>query len=765
MPLPFMPPDMYQFPAGPPASGTGTGDIELAGDLGGTATNPRVLGLERVFNVQDPVYGAKGDGTTDDTAAIQAAIDAAIGGNPAAGASVARTASGVVFFPAGTYKITTYLQVISVQGFRMEGVGEASQIAVSGNFPWAIVINGSVSGAFADFAIIGSTTADTVTTAVGLNYFPGSSVRPCSLNTFTRVSVRNLKYVNAFGFGNDSTAAQVDQVGIYSCSAVGQWTAGESTWWQAGFLSGSGTVGSVLSHTYQACAASVNRYNLWANACSVWANGMTVASADTDFRQSGSRSFALRGVRSDSSGRLFSQQGSSTLTAWAQISDAFFGSSAINADGRFIQIQYGGHVVLTNITCDASAIPTIWINNGNTKQVQIVASGLCTRNTAAALFVSAGSSSPATLVMFGYTQIDTSTLVVERIAVYTKMFGGFSYGELPTFTDGLSVGAVQELSGVGSPAGAISAPVGSTYRQTDGVTMATLWVKESGAATSSGWAAHGSTTPDIQWFTSSGTWTKPAGVKTVVVTLIGGGGGGGSGMRGAAGTVRCGGGGGGGGTVTTRQFDASDLTATVTVTVGAAGTGGAAQTVDSTIGNAGNSGTTTTFGTFCGGTPGGGGSAGTASNGFGGNGPIGSAGTGGAGANASTSGGNGVGTNAGILSAGGGASGGGITSGNVANNGANASGSYLGSTVGFGTAGVVDSTAPTGGTAATIKGTPGPGAGSGAASITTNAQAGATAVNFGGGGGGGGASLNATGNSGAGGNGGPGALLVISYYQ
>src|SRR4051812_9014265 len=97
--------------------------------------------------------------------------------------------------------------------------------------------------------------------------------------------------------------------------------------------------------------------------------------------------------------------------------------------------------------------------------------------------------------------------------------------------------------------------------------------------------------PNSQVFTANGTWNKPAGLRHIIVEVVGGGGAGG-GCTSIASGAGCGSGGGAGG-YSRKLILASALSASHPVTVGAAGAAGAAGA------NAGGNGGTSSFDTFC----------------------------------------------------------------------------------------------------------------------------------------------------------------------
>lgn len=268
----------------------------------------------------------------------------------------------------------------------------------------------------------------------------------------------------------------------------------------------------------------------------------------------------------------------------------------------------------------------------------------------------------------------------------------------------------------------------------------------------------------------SNTWTKEAWAKHVHVILVAAGRGGSSGATAAVGVAALGGGGGAPGAYVEWEFLASELTSTVTATVGATGVGGAAVSTNSTAGNlpsvaAGD----VTFGGYL--TAKAGTAAGSPQDGgtqrsnaclirgvvpF----PSGSSGY------ASGSGNTGDAPNAqtilGIPTGGG--AGGGLTSGNTSNAGG-AGGAYTASTTVMPVAVAATAGTANGGAGGTpvsvgLAGLGGAGGGAGNSAASIDGGAGSAGAFPGGGGGGGGGARNGR-SSGAGANGGAGVCVVI----
>lgn len=237
----------------------GSGDMILSAAqtvTGAKQFNPGTL-LDKgnlVYNVK--AFLAVGDGTTDDTTAIQQAIDAA----SAAG-------GGVVSFPKGTYKITSQLTVysnVTLQGVSMES-SIIKQVTLNAH---GIYGSGVSSFCIFDMGIQGNGTGSSAGTGTGIGIlleYGGAGNNP--FHNFRKVMVRN--------WGSDGLKIQTPIVntynGVYSAFNGGHgfnwYEGGTSCNFQACWARQNAQAGyRWFESVYQSlngCAADNNGVNYW----------------------------------------------------------------------------------------------------------------------------------------------------------------------------------------------------------------------------------------------------------------------------------------------------------------------------------------------------------------------------------------------------------------------------------------------------------------------------------------------------------------------
>jgi hypothetical protein len=395
-----------------------------------------------VFNVLD--YGATGDGTTDDTAAFQAAVNAAF--TPEA----SNFGGSTLFIPRGNYKITTVITLPNAQ-FNITGAGSSSVITCVGCSAFRYPGQFTTISKLENLWISGDSTANTE--AFNSNPTNTSWV-------FARVNFSNLEIVGFPRMFNVPNA----QI----CS-----------WDKCVFNGNSG--GSVF-YVYATAAGQAANSNRVTN-CQI--TGPNVKTVDFDPSLFSARSTNWLFDSCD-----FQQFGNinPAITVsdgdWV-IRNCEFENNTSPCDVDIVNTDYAAQAYNTSIdSCTMGGFVT-------TAHIRIRRTGVTQKpyyNTIKNINVG-GSNLVEITSGRSTTIINCAGVVTDSGGEFTVQIAGSQLlPEAGIKVVGAYINTALWTSGNGTPEGAVTAVVGSLYTRLNGGAVTTLYVKESGTG-NTGWVA------------------------------------------------------------------------------------------------------------------------------------------------------------------------------------------------------------------------------------------------------------------------------------
>lgn len=447
---------------------------------GTTTPRPLAKKLGDVVSLKD--FGCKGDGTGDDTACVQAAIATVLG--PADPLTNTRTATAAIRAPCGVYNVSASTSVVSALGLHFYGDGECTVFKVVAPIAGAVFdLDGVSRSKFEDFSITGSN-VNTFNDGIALYWDTTIANRSTAYVMFSNISVAG-KFVNGFRVGKPGVSVQESETQWYSCRVIGQWTAGEVTWWQTGFLLGSGVYGNNLDHALYAPEISNVRYGVFNNTTNVSVYGGMIQANEEDLRGSNIHGFFhAEGFRSENSQRLIDilfasnpKNVSVSHVQWNITANAA-------ADHRVVEYLGTGTLKLEEIefhTGTTGYAPVAWINTpGN---ATVILEGIHLGGTGSTLANFVQGSANVSVYARGIEEMDDNNASVTQwgqVLFSDLQFGTVNAAAPATAPDvklkRSAAGVLQDVGGLnvlgGLTVSTLGAPTNATFTQGTG-TLAT----------------------------------------------------------------------------------------------------------------------------------------------------------------------------------------------------------------------------------------------------------------------------------------------------
>lgn len=308
-------------------------------------TRGPVSGL-RDLAVNVKTFGAKGDGVTDDTAAIQATIDEAIDSTNAFGSE--SFGQGFVFLPPGSYKITSTLNFTGVWGFSFVGVGRrASRLIWGGNDAADFMFDlGDMREAyFADFYVQAQQIASAATlhSVFRIHNASGAVVTP-SNNSFERLTLQGVDGGFKRGFFWDESGSGGDNNNDgNTLFKVQVWNYTEYAYHVTGTRS--------KTHTFLDCGFSGGINGVRSGGSYTWFGGAGLGgytSGAAFFQTDVVDRIIVRDANLEGCDRLFEGPGATTGSFPLTLEGIRFATNNLNGDSKVVKLHHPGPFRLAN---------------------------------------------------------------------------------------------------------------------------------------------------------------------------------------------------------------------------------------------------------------------------------------------------------------------------------------------------------------------------------------------------------------------------------